>query len=153
MSTLAQRCDELAVLKKTLDAEDVERVRIKYGPEFIALNQHIEELTNQQAALLALVPDSRPAYDSLKQEAIDMMRREDVYAVGSVSAKFKEKKEVNRDRLLRALDGDLDAYIAMSNVTQVALKEHAKGNAKESELLDCVEVVSRDIVDLVVTPV
>ena len=66
MSTLAQRCDELAVLKKTLDAEDVERVRIKYGPKFIALNLLIEELTNQQAALLALVPDSRPAYDSLK---------------------------------------------------------------------------------------
>ncbi len=127
--------------------ETAKKLEIQNSPEYIALGDQISELLEKQYNLLP-VTDSYAEYLLTKDAIIDEMKATGVTGFGNVQAKFKEKKEVNRDKLLRVLEGDLDVYIALSSVTQVALKDHAKGNSKQDELMNCIEVTSREIVDV-----
>ncbi len=146
--TLRERCHALAELKKKLDLEGAERARVKYGEQYVALSKQIEALMEEQDELLAPLPNSQPEYEALAREVMDIMDAEKVYTCGNVSAKFKEKNEVNTSKVLSVIGGDMDLFVQMANITQTKLKDFAKSSGLKKELMDCVEVVSRDIVSL-----
>lgn len=148
---LNELCNQLAELKKTLDLEAAERAKVLSSDEHAAIGKEIDALMQKQNALLAPLPDSRLEYEELRKQVIDAMNREGVWAVGQVSAKWKERNEVNKERVMSVIGGDIDLYFTLSNVTQVKLKEYAKENPDlKKPLLACVETVSREIVDLVI---
>ncbi len=146
--SLQSLCQQLEDLKIAVLNETAKKLEVQKSAAFLDLAAKIAALAAEQAILLADLPDSSVEYSLIKDQVINEMRASGVTGFGNVQAKFKEKKEVNRDKLLRVLEGDLDVYIALSNVTQVALKDHAKGNSKEHELMDCIEVLLREIVDV-----
>lgn len=151
--TLQELCTSLAELKAKVEAENVERAKVRFGEAFTALTKQIDALVAKQDELLAGLPDSSLEYDSLRKEIIERMKEEKVYAVGSVSAKFREKKEVNRTKVLDALGGDLDAYFTISNITQVAIKDFVKDNPEFKEgLMESIETVSKEVVDVEIDP-
>src|SRR3990167_1334130 len=102
--------------------------------------------------MLEGLPDSTAEYDAAKREMIEAMKAEGRSSFETVSARFKEKKEVNRIKVLNVIGGDLDAYISISNISQVALKDFCKGNPLKNELMECVEVTEREIIDLEIFP-
>lgn len=149
---LNELCTSLAELKKKLDLEAAERAKVVSSEEYAAIGKEIDALMQKQNALLAPLPDSRLQYEELRKQVIDAMNREGVWAVGQVAAKFREKSEVNTSKVLQVIGGDMDIYISLSNITQVRLKDFAKTSPElKKPLLDCIETVSREIVDLEVS--
>ncbi len=149
MSSLKELCTTLSELKRTVDLEDAARAHAKYEPDYLALAEQIDALMKQQDAMLAGLPDSRSAYDSLRKEVIERMNTEKVYALENVSAKWKERNEVNTSKVLQVIGGDMDIYISLSSITQLKLKDFAKVTPElKKPLLECIETVSREIVDL-----
>lgn len=146
---LNELCNQLAELKKTLDLEAAERAKVIASPEYQSLAQRIEACMLQQNSMLSGAPDSRLEYEALRKRVIEEMNKEGIFAVGNVAAKWKEKSEVNKERVMTTIGGDIDQYFTLSHVTQVKLKEFAKENPEmKKELLNCIEVVSREVVDL-----
>ena len=142
----------LVDLQKKVDAESLARAEIQYSEPFIKLNQEIELAKAAQESMLSAVTDSREELQKAKDALKDAMKAQNLTAYQNAVAKFKERKEVNQSRLLHVLGGDMDAYIAMSNVTQVALKDFAKKDPRKNELLDCIEITARELVDLEILP-
>lgn len=139
----------LTALQKTVNEESIARTKIMCSDEYSKLSGQIAALTEQRDSLLAQVPDSTPALAEAKKLMIAAMQAEGRMMFENVKGKFREKKEVNPNRVLTVLDGDMDLYFTISNVTQVALKEIAKTMPeKKDALMDCIEVVSRDMVDV-----
>ena len=146
---LNELCTSLAALKTRLEAETAERAKVMSSDEYTAIGEQIVELMRKQDALLAPLPDSRLEYDELRKQVIEEMNKEGIFAVGNVAAKWKEKSEVNKERVMTTIGGDIDQYFTLSHVTQVKLKEFAKENPElKKELLNCIEVVSREVIDL-----
>lgn len=142
------RCKEL---QQKLRQEEQAKAAVRYSPEYQTTEQQIAALKEQQDAMLAGLDDSSVALQEAKQEAMEMMRRDKLDKYEDVVAKFKENKEVNASRVLHVLDGDIDNYVAISSITQVALKDLAKSMPdKKNDLMACIEVTSREIVDLVI---
>jgi len=147
--TLQELCTSLAELKKKIEAENTERAKVRFGEAWTDIQRQIDALMKKQEELISGIEDSSTDYEAKKREVIDQMKAQNVYAVGNVSAKFKEKKEVNRSKALEALGGDLDMYFTISNITQVALKDFAKENpAFKKGLMEAIEVVSKEVVDV-----
>jgi len=143
-----QLIEQLTALKRKIDQEDMERGKIKYGDEYAALEKEIEALTAKREAMLLSVPDSSEEYAAVKRQVLDYMKANNLSHVENVSAVTRERKEVNKSRVLNILGGDIDNYIALSTVTQVGLKDFAKSSPYKKDLMDCIEVVGTDIVDL-----
>lgn len=151
--TIHELSTALAELKKKVDQENMQRVRVRYGEEWTALQKQIDALMEKQEELLSGIEDSSAEYDAKKSELIERMKAESIYAIDNVSAKFREGKEVNRSKVLAALGGDLDMYFTISNITQVALKDFAKDNPSLKDgLMDAIEVVSKEVVDVEIDP-
>lgn len=149
MPTLQELCSQLSALKQAIVLENAEREERKAMGDYQALSKRIEEAMLEQDRMLTLIPDSRAAYDALHAQVLDMMEEQKVYAVGDVRGKFRESKEVNANKVLKAIGGDWDLYLTLSNVTQTALKAFAAENPElKKELNDCIEVTDRKLVDL-----
>lgn len=147
--TLHALCASLAEIREKIEQERIARDRLRSSEEWVELQKQIDLLLEKQGKLILSLEDSSIEYEAKKREIIEKMKEENVYAVGNVSAKFREKKEVNRSKALEALGGDLDMYFTISTITQVALKDFAKENpAFKKGLMDAIEVVSKEIVDV-----
>lgn len=145
LKTLVRR---LEALKRDLDLQEAEQIKVKFSDEYVALGKQIEELMQKQDELLP--PVNKEEYNEVLREVMEAMKNEQVYQVGNVTAKFREKKEVNTSKVLHAIGGDMDIYISLSNITQVALKDFAKNSPIKKDLMDCIETVSKEITDVVV---
>jgi len=151
MITLSDQCQRLKELTVIVQREDGQRADIKYSPEYLEITDQIELLQESQKAMLSAVPDTSIERDNLTQEVIAMMVMEGLESYEDITAKYREKKDVNTVRVLHVLDGDIDNFAVLAKITQVDLREMAKTMpSKKAALMDCIEVVSRDIVDLIV---
>lgn len=135
--------------KAKRDAESQQRLAIKMTNEYIDIDRRISQLQDLQAAMLAEVPDSSEEYEKAKADMIAFLTSSSLSHFQNVAAKYREKKEVNKKRVLDALEGDLDRFYELAHITQVRLKEAAKDDPiLKNDLLDCIEVVEKEIVDL-----
>lgn len=146
---LKELCHQLAELKKKVDLETWERSERKNKPDYIALTEQISKLMAGQDAMLATIPDSSEAYAKLHSQVLAEMEKQNVYAVGSVQGKFRESKTVNKEAVFRVLQGDIDQFVSMAEISQVSLKNFAAGHHDmKKPLLDCIEVTEKKLVDL-----
>lgn len=145
MQALASRLTEL---QRAANAESQARLAVTKSPQYLKLDEQIQEMIRQRDAMLDGITDSTTALQQAKAEMMLAMREQGLTAYENVTAKFKEKREVNRRRLMEVIDGDMDLYFTLSNVTQVAVKDFARSSDKKKDLLDCIEVVGREIVDV-----
>lgn len=106
---LNELCTSLAELKKKLDLEEAARAEVRNDPAYLLHSKEIERLLECQNGMLEGLPDSSAEYASLRQQVIDQMNKEGVWAIGSVSAKFKERNEVNTSKVLSVIGGDMDS--------------------------------------------
>lgn len=149
------------LLEKIRDAEEicrlegVMRAKIEFSDAYIELNRQEDLIRSKKALLLAPLSDSSARLLGLKTSLISVMEREGREVVGDYRGKFREKKGVNTERVFDVLQGDMGHFLRLAKITQTDLAALAsvEGGDKGDQLLDCVEVVERKLVDVVpITP-
>lgn len=126
--------------KALADAEGVKKAKIQYSPEYVRLSLQIEEAQLYQKELLEVVDEKKiEEYEAYRKKFSQHLFQKGQMAYKEWKAKLKKVKKVNNQALLNALDGDLDLFMKLANVTQVALKAHAEGNMNQLDLMQCVE--------------
>lgn len=146
--TMEKLYNKLVELRLRVMAEDAKRNELKKSSEYLALAEQILALTEKQQEILDDVPNSSSLYEMAKKTMFDLMIKQNLREFGDAKVKYKVKKEVNKEKLVKVLEGDWDLIKKLANFTQKDLIEHAKGNAHESELLSCIEIVSEEPTDL-----
>jgi len=147
MFSLDEISGKVLALRERKQQEDNQRAEIRYGPEWCSLDAQIEELTKKRDSLFESVPNSTEEYQAAEAELISAFKEAGVEEHNGIRASYKEWKAVNAAQLLNVLDGDIDNFMAVASVTQVKLKELCKTfPEKKQPMMDCVEVVSREIV-------
>ena len=136
-------------LHATVDAEERQRNDIRYSDPFVSLNIQIQALQGEQEEMLKVVPDHSADLEIAKGRMMDFLAEAHLSHFQNVAAKYREKKEVNKKRVLDVLQGDLDRFYELAQITQVALKSAAKDDPLlKHDLLDCIETIENTIVDL-----
>lgn len=126
-------------LRKTVDEEQRARFTVKQTPQYKKLKYVADQAQELMDEMMDGIKDSSEKLaEAQKQFALELHKK------GKTNFEhwnivYKKAKAVNRDRLINVLGGDVDMYIKLSNVTQKSLKDHAKGNANEAELMECIE--------------
>lgn len=127
----------------------------RMAKEKVMATSEYSELTDQMAVLAeqrdALLPDcpSEVLFNSLKGEILTDVKAGTITEADGITIKFREKKEVNQNKVMEAIGGDFGIFQELASITQAKLKDFAKtqGGLKKS-LMACVEVVSREPVDI-----
>ncbi len=133
--------DFLSAHKKWND-EQIARDKIRFSKEYTDKLSMAALLTDEAAEMLEGLPDSSEALCKVKKDLQKELVKADLSHYENVKLKYKKSKSVDKNELLKVLDGDLDLYVSLSNVTQVSLTAHAKGSVHEKELMDCVKETS-----------
>lgn len=156
MSTLppyiAEQIALIEAKQEELRKEKLKRAQIECSDQYLELSRKIDSLQIEKAAMVESLQDDRieSELEDLKTTLFAVMEREGREVVGKWKGKYREEKGVNKRKLLDVLQGDLDRFFEMSSVTQVALKSFAKaeGGDRKDMLMDCIEVVSRKLIDI-----
>ncbi len=158
-------------LRKKCDEENTQRFHIERSTEYQAseadiadtqrsindLNQEIAATRTRQAEMLASIPSHADELFEAKMQLMELMRLEQVEGYNAdgivILGKFSQKKSVDTKKLYeKVLQGDAEEFYKLSTVSQDALKEYAKDHPNASkELLSCIKLDSRDLVDVVIT--
>ncbi len=114
------------------------------------------EIRLRMTEMTAAIPNSKLELFDAKAKLIEIMQLEGVEGYNQngiiVSGKFSEKKGVNGRLLLETLGGDIDEFVKLSKPTQASIKEYAQEHQEiKKELLGCIKIVSRDLVDVEIT--
>ena len=134
-------------LRRKKEQEDLQRSKIRYGDDWVNITAEIDVLTAKRDGLFVGLPDSSAECQAAEAELISAFKAAGVEEHNGIKASFKESKAVNAARLLNVLDGDIDNFMSVASVTQVKLKDLCKTfPGKKQPLMECVEVVSREIV-------
>lgn len=131
--------NNLMPLKKAADEEGMKRAKIQYSEEYIKLNRQIAMAQLEQKEMLEGLDEKTAIYEEAKKIFSKVMSDQGKTSFREWKAKLRKVKKVDNRRLLSVLDGDIDTFIAMANVTQVALKAHAEGNMDKEALMSCIE--------------
>lgn len=121
------------------DKEQIERDKIRFSKEYLAKVQAAELLMEDAAEMLEGLPDSSKELAAAKKVLQDELHSKGLSHYENVKIKYKKSRFVDKEELLKILDGDLGIYISISNVTQKSLTDHATGSLHEKELLDCIK--------------
>lgn len=134
---------------QAVQEEEKQRASIKATDEFQSLQDQIDELTKQQDALLAVVPDSKEEYEADKAELIAYMTENNLTQAEEFTAKTRAKRSVDVYATLQALDGDIDSLMLVTSVTQTALTKFMKENKEYAgRLKHCIKEEGFSIVDI-----
>jgi len=140
MTTIKELTDQLKKLSRDLESEAQQRNSIENSTEYLEIQKQIEQLQESQKQLTAHVCDSGELYNDIQAELIEEFKKQNIDSYGGVVAKYRKSNTVNVNRVLEALDGDLDNFILNAKITQVQLKEFAQSNpVYKKRLYDCIE--------------
>ena len=134
---------------ENIQAQRKRRDAVLKSSQYVYLQESVNELQDKQAALLETVPVDEQSYNSLKADIIAEFKDKDLDGFGTLIGKFKEKKEVQCEKLAQILD--YDEYLMVSSVTQKSLNDLCKDEKYapiKKAIKGCVKVISRDLVDI-----
>ena len=134
--------------------EQKQRVEIKNSKKYKMYEDMASDARENQAYLLDEVEDSTSLLQVIKDDIIKRFKEGGLKNYEDISAKMRQKKEVNVNRVLEVLGGDLDQLITMTGITQVTLKEFAALDSNKPikrEIISCIEVISEEIADIKIT--
>lgn len=139
--------DRFIAVHQKRDKELIARDKIRFSPEYLRKVSEAELLMAEAEEMFDGLPDSSKELEEVKNVLKKYLSDAGLSHFENVKVKYRKSKHVDKDDLLRVLDGDLSLFVSIANVTQVALQNHAKGSAKEKELLECIkeEQIASDI--------
>jgi len=130
--------------------EEKRRAEVMKTPAYQSLVAQIASLSGEQTELLDAVPDSTDENVMDKAELIRFMNDNQIWELDGFAVKTRVSKSVNTTKVLHALDGDLDQFFLLSNVTQKALTEYGKQHAGlKKPFRECVEIDSESVTDII----
>lgn len=133
-------------------AEQKEREEVEALPAFALLQAEIDLLKTKQEALLDSIPDSSEEHTMDKAELIKYLNDNNITILDGFSVKLRTSKSVNTNKVLHALDGDLDQFFLIANITQKALTEYGKLHSElKKPFKACIEIDSTSVTDLLLT--
>lgn len=137
---------ELADLRTSFHAvkhEQAERQKIIDSPEYQALQAKME-------AMLAHVPNSAEEYQADLKAVLDRMNAEGITHAEGFAVKTRATRSVDVPGVLRAMGGDLDSLMLVTNVTQKSLEKFIKDNpGYKADLRACIKDEGVKVVDVV----
>lgn len=140
--------DDLRRLHKASLDEEIAANRVRNSKEYEGFQTQIQDLCAQRDAMLPK-QDSQLEYEDLKKKIVDHMKKNGVGEVEGVNIKYRETKAVNNSRFMEVIGGDFDIFESLATITQKSLTEFAKTEpGLKKPLMDCVEVLSRDVSDI-----
>lgn len=129
----------LQVLRAKVNEEKMQRWEITHSPEYVKLQLTIDNAKLLQTSMTEDIGDSSKEYAEYAKQFAVTMKDEGKAEFRNVRRIDRNAATVNKERLVQVLQGDLTTFLAIANVTQKSLKDHAAGNAHEKELLSCIE--------------
>jgi len=145
---MQSKINRLRQLSDQMFSEQSAVSKVKNSPEYEQIGNQIQTLLDKQSALLP-EESSSSEYASLKMEIVNQMKAESNYDLEGVIPKFTEKKEVNQNKVMEVIGGDFGLYQELSTITQKTLKDFATTQAGlKKPLMNCIEVVSRELKDI-----
>lgn len=151
MTTLQSLYEQVCDLRAAVAKETMQRFDIETGPHYQAiekeihrLSDHLASLRAEQQNLILQVPNSQSALAEAEKALFTAMAGEGKEVFGNAKLRYSNKSDVNKEKLLRELDGDLDTYLRLSSVTQKALKDWCQESG-DKRLLSCIETVSTPV--------
>jgi hypothetical protein len=135
-----------------VQSETAQRESISQTEEYQALQRIIENVQQEQQAMLSSVPDSREEHDMDKQELIRYMLENKLTQVEEFKAKTRAKRSVDTMAVLRALEGDMDSLMLVSSIKQKDLETFIRDNPLyRKDLRACIVDEGYTITDIVVS--
>lgn len=130
--------------------QEKEKAQIMLSDEYLTLSKQIEELKEKQEEMLSELPDCSSMLNHYKDQIIEEMKAKGEYSIQGVKAKTRKTNKVNVQKVMNALQGDIDLFYSVCDIKQKTLTDFSKENPQyKDELKDAVEVVSEDIVDII----
>ena len=143
--------NKLKLLEEKVFSENKQRDEIKNSEAYFEIGNQIDELMRQQEMLLSMVEDNTSTLEAVKKQIVEEMREKNLESFEDCIGKFKTKKSVNTEKLLRTIGGDIDTFVVLSDISQKKLKEFAKDNRDiKKALLGCIEVDSKELIDVTI---
>ena len=123
--------------------EELRRKEVMQSPQWCVLQERIDAMCDKQKELLQGIPDSTAEHAMDRIALFKKMNEEQTYAMPGYDVRTRVTKSVNTNKVLAALDGDLDQFFLLASVTQAALSEYGKLHRELTRpLKDCIEIES-----------
>ena len=117
------------------------------------LQSKLDDIKAEMDEMTTGLESEKETYNALKNSLKKVLKRLNITQLEGCRLELQQRKEVNKERLLRTLGGDMDNFLILTTVTQVALKEFAKTQPEnEKDLLDCIESAGEEVVDIELLP-
>ena len=148
---MKNKINHLRELANKVFSEQTELMRIRQSLDYSNIEGEIRILRDKQESMLPEQTASAE-YSELKREIMNQMNLDRDYVVDGVTPKFTEKKAVNQNKVMDVIGGDFGLYQELSTITQKTLKDFAKTQSgMKKPLMNCIEVVSRELSDITIT--
>lgn len=129
--------------------EKLQRQDVTESEEWQKLQTQIDELLKKQDELLLNVPDSSEEHEMDRKELIKYLNENRVFEVSGFDLKKRTTKNVNTNKVLTALGGDMDEFFLLANVTQKALKDYGDTHPELKKLFKgCIEIDSETVTEV-----
>jgi len=147
---LQKLIDDFITTLNDKENEEAARKKIEQSQEFKDLQKKIDDLVKDRDYLLSKIPDSSEEFEMDKSSLLNYMNEKGIKHLDGFEIKNRISKSVNTVKVLSALDGDLDQFFTIANVTQKALTEYGKLHPDiKKPLKDAIEIDKVTIVDIV----
>lgn len=138
-----QECQEKLIVESEALHQVVTSDRYK------SISAQVEAGKLELEAMTEGLTEQRTQFESLKDALKKLLKQLKITQVEGCIIKTRQRKEVNKERLFRVMEGDIDNFLVLASITQVALKEFAKSSpALEKELMDCIEPAGEEVSEI-----
>lgn len=154
MSDLKLIEQRIIELDSIIITENEQRNAVKETKEWQLLAETAQKIMAQQEEMLSGITDSKPELNELKQQAMEIFRRDNLKEYGKLFAKIRKENYVNAGRVLSALGGDLDDFCTLADIKQTKLNERIKEEKERGnkdlakELKEAIESKGEVITDI-----
>jgi hypothetical protein len=139
---LSEALADLKASYLAVQSENVQRQAIMETPEYKALKEKMD-------AMLAVVPDSSDEYAADLAATLKFMNENGIHKAEGFVVKTRATRSVDVLAVLRAMGGDIDNLMLVTNVTQKSLEKFIKDNpGYKADLRACIKDEGVKVVDV-----
>lgn len=148
LDSLVKKATETRIL---VMREDYQREKIQDSEGYQDLVIQADAIRVKQEDMLYVVPDSKEHLEDLKLLITAKMQDEGRSVYENIEMKFRKKREVNTRQVMQVLEGDMDNFFLLAQISQKNLKEFGDDNPEYKKgFKDCVSIVSEECTGIVI---
>ena len=117
--------------------------KILNSDEYIGLKEVIRVEQERLEKLTKPIQEASFIVQTTQNDLLEWAKENEQFETDDFSVKFREKKEVNKEKLFGILE-DTDLFVSLATISQKVLKDYAKENKDlKKPLENCIEVTEK----------